>query len=137
MKHSVIQQTIFIFALVLMVLFLAMSVKAQTTAFTYQGKVADGGTAANGNYDFQFKLYDALASGTQQGTTVTLNSVAISNGIFAVNLDFGAAVYSGATRFLEISLKPAGSAGGYQQLLPRQQVTSTPYAVRSLNSATA
>src|SRR5262249_34326482 len=85
----------------------------------------------------QFKLYDALASGTQQGTTVTLNSVAISNGIFAVNLDFGAAVFSGATRFLEISIKPAGSPNPYTVLAPRQQVTSTPYAIKSLNAATA
>src|SRR5215470_6606450 len=104
MKYSRMQPTTSTLALALFVLFFAMSVKAQTSAFTYQGKLSDSGTAANGNYDFQFKLYDALSSGTQQGTTVTLNSVAVTNGIFAVNLDFGAAVFSGAGRFLEISL---------------------------------
>jgi hypothetical protein len=31
---------------------------AQTTAFTYQGKLSDGGNAATGQYDFQFKLFD-------------------------------------------------------------------------------
>jgi len=113
------------------------AVSAQTTSFTYQGKLSDSGSAANGNYDFQFMLYDALSSGTQQGTTLTLNGVAVTNGIFAVNLDFGAATFPGADRFLEISLKPAGSPGGYQQLLPRQQITATPYAIKSLNAAAA
>src|SRR5437868_1744111 len=32
---------------------------AQTTSFTYQGRLTDGGTAANGNYDLQFVLFDA------------------------------------------------------------------------------
>ena len=27
---------------------------AQTSSFTYQGRLTDGGTAANGNYDVQF-----------------------------------------------------------------------------------
>src|SRR5689334_3106450 len=124
MKYSRIQQTTSTIALALFALLFAMPVKAQTSAFTYQGKVSDSGTAANGNYDFQFKLYDALSSGTQQGTTATLNGVAISNGIFAVNLDFGAAVFSGAGRFLEISVKPAGSPNPYTVLAPRQQITS-------------
>lgn len=31
---------------------------AQTTAFTYQGKLTDAGNPANGNYDLQLKLFD-------------------------------------------------------------------------------
>ncbi len=31
------------------------------TAFTYQGRLLDNGASANGQYDFQFKLYDALS----------------------------------------------------------------------------
>ena len=127
----------YVMALCLVLLGSICTVNAQTAAFTYQGKLSDSGTPANSNYDFQFKLFDLLTGGTQQGTTVTLNSVAVTNGIFAVNLDFGAAAFSGADRFLEINVKPAGSPGGYQQLLPRQQITSTPYAIKSLNAATA
>jgi hypothetical protein len=114
-----------------------ITTQAQTTQFTYQGKLVDNGNPASATYDFQFKLFDLLTGGTQQGTTVTLNSVAVTNGIFTVNLDFGAAAFPSADRFLEISVKPAGSPGGYQQLLPRQQITSTPYAIKSLNAATA
>jgi hypothetical protein len=32
----------------------------------YQGKLNDSGNPANGNYDFQLTLWDALSGGTQQ-----------------------------------------------------------------------
>ena len=38
---------------------------AQTTAFTYQGRLTDGGTPANGNYDLQFALWDSSSGGSQ------------------------------------------------------------------------
>ena len=39
---------------------------AQTSVFTYQGRLTDSGTPANRNYDLQFTLWDALMGGTQQ-----------------------------------------------------------------------
>ena len=63
--------------------------QAQTTQFTYQGRLNDGGNAANGAYDMQFKLFDALSAGAQVGSTVSLTSVNVSGGIFTVTLDFG------------------------------------------------
>jgi hypothetical protein len=109
---------------------------AQTTSFTYQGRLTDGGTAANGNYDVQFTLFDSLSGGAQVGSPQTINTVAVSNGVFTVSLDFGANAFPGATRFLEISARPTGG-GSFTLLTPRQQITSTPYAVRSLNAASA
>src|SRR5205807_10279948 len=44
----------------------------------YQGRLTDGGTAANGNYDLQFALFDSPSGGTQIGSTQTLNTVAVS-----------------------------------------------------------
>ena len=41
----------------------------QTTSFVYQGKLQDAGVAANGAYQFQFKLYDAASGGNQIGET--------------------------------------------------------------------
>ena len=107
---------------------------AQTTAFTYQGKLTDAGNPANGNYDLQFKLFDALAGGVQQGATLVRTPVTASAGNFTVTLDFGVAVFTGADRFLEIGVRPAGSVNAYTVLSPRQPVTSTPYAIRSINS---
>jgi hypothetical protein len=113
----------------------ASAIVAQTTSFTYQGRLTDGGTAANGNYDLQFALFDSLSGGAQVGSTQTLNTVAVSNGVFTVSLDFGANSFPGASRFLEISARPTGSS--FTLLTPRQQITSTPYAVRSLNASSA
>ncbi len=122
--------------MVLAILFSASSVVAQTSSFTYQGRLTDGGTAANGNYDLQFALFDSLSGGTQIGSTQTLNTVAVSNGVFTVSLDFGASSFTGANRFLEISARPSG-AGSFTLLTPRQPVTATPYAVRSANASAA
>ena len=105
---------------------------AQTTEFTYQGKLTDGGMAANANYDFEFRLFDAAAGGNLLGTQTKLG-VSVNAGVFTVLLNFGAQ-FTGAERWLEIGVKPVGSGGGYQQLLPRQQISSSPYAVKSLNA---
>ncbi len=125
-----------IFTVVLAILFSPSSVVAQASSFTYQGRLADGGTAANGNYDLQFALFDSLSGGTQIGSTQTINTVAVSNGVFTVSLDFGTNSFSGANRFLEISARPSG-AGSFTLLTPRQPVTATPYAVRSANASAA
>ena len=107
-KHSFVSIVV-----LLVILFGATSAMSQTTSFTYQGRLTDGGTAANGNYDLQFALWDSVSGGSQIGSTQTLNTVAVSNGIFSVTLDFGASSFNGASRFLEISarLSGAGSCG--------------------------
>ena len=55
--------------LLLVVVLIGANAYGQTTAFTYQGKLTDNGNPASGQFDFQFKLFDALSAGTQQGTT--------------------------------------------------------------------
>jgi hypothetical protein len=127
----------------LVVLFLLMSARAafaQGTAFNYQGRLQDGGTPANGSYDLQFTLWDSSSGGTQQPqpspSTVTKTSVAVANGVFTVQLDFGANAFPGANRYLEISVRLAGG-GAFTILSPRQPVTGTPYAIRSASAGTA
>src|SRR2546425_252587 len=126
--------------ILVMVLVLMMSaagaVFAQTTTFTYQGRLTDGGTAANGVYDLQFGLWDSASAGSQIGSTQALPAVQVSGGIFTVTLDFGANAFPGANRFLEISARVSG-ASSFTPLLPRQSITSTPYAVRSGNATLA
>src|SRR5436853_3989818 len=123
-------------ATVLAFLLAATSAFAQTSSVTYQGRLTDGGAAANGNYDLQFAVVDSLSGGTQIGSTQTLNTVAVSNGVFTVTLDFGANSFPGANRFLEISARLSG-AGSFTLLTPRQPITATPYAVRSANASSA
>ena len=117
-------------------LIFCVSAAAQTTAFNYQGRLTDGGTPANGNYDLQFALWDSSSGGSQIGSTQLISTVAVSSGVFAVTLDFGANAFPGANRFLEISARVSG-ASAFILLSPRQQITSTPYAVRSGNATIA
>lgn len=39
---------------------------AQSTAFTYQGRLNDNGAVASGNSDLRFAIYDTTSAGTQQ-----------------------------------------------------------------------
>ncbi len=123
-------------ASLLLVLVCTNTAWAQTTSFTYQGRLQDGGTPANGSYDLQFGLRDSNGGGTQIGSTQTVPTVTVSAGIFSVQLDFGANAFPGANRFLEISARLNGVAS-FTTLSPRQQITSTPYAIRSLNASSA
>jgi hypothetical protein len=123
------------FGVVLAVLFATNSTFAQTTSFSYQGKLTDGGNPASGTYDLQFALFDSLSGGSQIGSTVTLAATVVTGGIFTVQLDFGNA-FPGANRFLEQSVRPAGG-GTFTLLTPRQRITSTPYSIRSATTANA
>jgi len=112
------------------------SLSAQTNVFTYQGSLNNGGPPANGSYDFEFALFDSFNGGNQVGTTLSRNSVAVTNGIFAVQLDFGVPSFPGAGRYLEIRVRPAGQPG-ITILTPRQLINSAPYSMKTLNADTA
>ncbi len=107
--------------------------QAQGTAFTYQGRLTDNGAPANGTHDFTFTLYSAASGGATVGVSNVVNDLAVSNGLFTVTLDFGAAAFPGADRWLEIAVKPGGVPTNYTALSPRQQITATPYAIRAAN----
>ncbi|HET9313986.1 MAG TPA: tail fiber domain-containing protein [Vicinamibacteria bacterium] len=117
------------------VLFAGGTAHAQGSAFTYQGRLASATVPADGSYDFEFRLFDSLSGGTQQGTTQTLPGVVVTEGLFTVGLNFGAA-FDGAPRFLQISVRPAGG-GAFTTIAPRQPITSAPYAVRAATAGNA
>jgi len=105
---------------------------AQGTAFTYQGRLMDGGSPANGSYDLRFAIYDSTNSpGTLIAGPLTNAPTAASNGQFTVILDFGTNVFTGADRWLEIAARTNGAAGGYTGLSPRQHITPVPYAIEA------
>jgi len=108
---------------------------AQGTAFMYQGHLIAGGNPDGGSYDLRFAIYDSLAGGAQVGGAVTNAPTAVSNGLFNVTLDFGAGVFNGNSRWLEISVRSNGSASAYTTLAPRQPISPVPYAIYSENSA--
>src|SRR5688572_24117324 len=118
--------------LTLIVAMLGTVVGAQTTVFSYQGNLSVGGAPANGNYDFQFSLFSGATGGSPVSLSVAVNNVAVTNGTFNVLVNFGNS-FPGAERWLEIRVRPAGQ-GSFTTLTPRQPITSSPYAVKSINS---
>jgi hypothetical protein len=113
----------------------ALSTFAQGTAFTYQGRLNDGGNAASGIYDLRFALYDLSSGGLQQGDALTNAATAVSNGLFTVTLDFGNQ-FPGADRWLELGVRTNGG-GAFTSLIPRQPITATPYAITAANLSVA
>jgi hypothetical protein len=124
---------IYIWIFLLFAIFITSSASGQSTSFSYQGTLNQGGAPANGSFDFEFRLYDALSGGTQIGTVNTFNAVAVTGGRFTVTLSFGTNAFPGADRWIQISVRSAGG-GAVTTLLPRQRVTTTPYAMTSLKA---
>jgi hypothetical protein len=102
-----------------------------TTAFTYQGQLHDSGTNANGAYTMVFALYDAASGGNQIGGAITTNPTLV-NGLFTVNLDFGAGAFNGNACWLDITVQ---SGSDSEELTPRVQVLSSPYALYAETAA--
>ena len=99
------------------------------TGFTYQGRLTDAGSPANGTYDLRFILYDAETAGAAVGSTVSKEDVAVSNGLFSVDIDFGAAAFNGDARWVEIAVRPGSATGSHTVLSPRQPISPAPYAL--------
>lgn len=109
----------------------AEAVTALGSGFTYQGRLTDGGSPANGNYDLRFILFDADTGGAQVGSIQSKEDVAVANGLFSVDLDFGVEAFNGDGRWLEIAVRPGTGTGatGFTVLSPRQPVSPAPYAL--------
>jgi hypothetical protein len=116
-------------------LFLALAARAQTTAFTYQGQLDSSNAPATGVFDFRFQIYNA--SSVVVAGPLTNAPVGVTNGLFTVTLNFGASVFDGSTRSLEIGVRGYGDTNAYAVLSPRQTLTSVPYAIQSLNASNA
>lgn len=105
-----------------------------TNTFTYQGSLEEGGTLANGTYDFIFTLWDGTVPASY--LIDTLNAVegttgySVEDGFYSFHLipatkDLSE-VFDGGERWLQVQVRPTG-APTYTQL-PRQAIAGVPYA---------
>jgi len=101
---------------------------AQGTAFTYQGQLQNSNGPVHGAYNFTFSLYTNSTGGAIAAGPVTNNGVAVTNGLFTVTIDFGSGIWNGQTNWLQIGVE-SNSVTSFATLLPRQEVTPTPYAI--------
>ena len=99
------------------------------TAFTYQGRLSDGGAPGNGAYDLRFSLFDDAVAGAQIGSTQSLEDVLVADSYFTVTLDFGISVFEGDARWIEVKVRPGPSTGSYTTLSPRTSLAAVPYAL--------
>ncbi len=95
-------------------------------SFTYQGHLTQDGEPVNGSCDFRFTLYDGV-DGAPVGAAQEHLDQAVSDGDFAVQLDFGSSVFGGDRRWLGAEVDCTG-AGSYADL-GRQELTAVPYAL--------
>lgn len=109
---------------------------AQSTAITYQGQLKDGGSVVNSPSDFRFSLFTAESGGTQVGSTVTQNAVAVTDGLFTTPVDFGVNPYtSNQNLFLQIEVRNPAGVGSFIPMGTRQLLTPAPFslATRGIN----
>ncbi len=103
----------------------------QPTGFTYQGQLKDGGSPANGAFDMSFSIFDADVDGNLVAGPLVFDGqggnppqMTVTSGLFTATLDFGAGIFDGNPRWLEVTV--SGTT-----LSPRQAITSAPYAQRA------
>lgn len=107
------------------------------TTFTYQGQLKQVGVPVTGETDMMFSLLDqdgALVARILMfnGQSDASDPVVVKNGLFTVELDFGADVFNGEPRFLAISVRYPHDPRDtelYTALTPTQHITGVPYAL--------
>jgi hypothetical protein len=110
----------------------------QGTAFTYQGRITDGGGPIDGAVDMIFTMYDDAVAGVIVGGPLLFDgqagngaTVAATDGLLTVALDFGVDLFDGTALWLEIQVRThdATDTAPYETLGSRQPITPTPYAL--------
>jgi hypothetical protein len=108
------------------------------SAFTYQGRLNDGGQPASGNYDLIFSLMDAETNGNSVAPAMATPNTVVQDGYFTVKLDFGPNAFDGSARWLDIVVRTnCNCLAGYTTLAPRQPLTPAPHALFAVNAAQA
>lgn len=106
-------------------------------AFTYQGSVRSADTPLNEPVDMRFSLWTAPVGGAQLGATVEFSAiasapVAVVDGLFTVDLDFGTVEhFDGQDVYLQVAVSVPAGSGAWTTLSPRQRVAPAPYALQT------
>jgi hypothetical protein len=95
--------------------------------FVVQGQLRDNGSVANGLYDFEFELWDAVTGGNQVGITLAVDDLDVVAGVFTSEIDFGA-VFNGNSFWVETRIRAGGSIGPFSPLPSRILIGSAPQA---------
>ena len=126
----------------LLLAFAAGAASAQHSAFTYQGVLTESGTPVQGMYDLTFKLFDAPTNGSQVGPTLCGDNTNVTDGVFAMEFDFG--TLPSRPLYLEVSIRQdadgsraCGEGDGFTTMSARVPLTSAPQARQAAEAAAA
>jgi hypothetical protein len=98
------------------------------TTITYQGQLRQAGEPHSGTANLEFRLYDELTDGSQIGDAEERLNWPVEEGLFQVELDFGAGAFDGSPRFLEVIVDDT-------VLSPRQAIRPAPMALHALSGS--
>ena len=101
--------------------------------FTYQGQLRNAGALVNGPVDLRITLWDSDVAGGQVGAINNYQAVPITDGRFALGLNFGATAFDGSNRWVQLEFRSPAGSGQYLTLNPRDKIMATPYAMFALN----
>ena len=101
--------------------------------FTYQGQLRNAGALVNGPVDLRITLWDSDVAGGQVGAINNYQAVPITEGRFALGLNFGATAFDGSNRWVQLEFRSPAGSGQYLTLNPRDKIMATPYAMFALN----
>ncbi|MDO8631651.1 MAG: hypothetical protein Q7R41_14285 [Phycisphaerales bacterium] len=97
------------------------------TAITYQGQLKVNGVPLDSTVAMTFQLFDAPTAGLSTSSLLSFPAVSVVNGLFTVDLDFGAAPFASDARYLQVRVNNIA-------LSPRQRIGPTPFALRTLSA---
>jgi len=103
------------------------------STFTYQGQLRNAGQLVSGSVDVRFTLWDSDVGGTQIGAANSFNNYPLTDGRFALGLNFGSGAFNGDQRWVQIEFRSPAGVGQYLTLNPRDKIVATPYALYALN----
>jgi len=127
-KESILKR---IFIVSIFIALAVANVFAQTTVFSYQGRLTELGSPVTGTRFFRFTLFDE--NGAAMPGAVIQQTLTVTAGVFNTSLDFGANAFPGADRSFEIAVK-LNAGDPFTILNPRQSILSAPYSIKSKTS---
>ena len=112
------------------------AIAAYNPEINYQGKLTNASNVAvaNGDYNMEFKLYDAVSAGNLLWTETRTgaNKVTVTNGLFSVMLGevtaFGSSFDWNKTLFLTVNIGGTGTPSWDGEMTPRKKIGAVPAA---------
>lgn len=101
----------------------------------YQGFLQEAGVPYTGLADVRLTLFDAASDGTQVGSPMQVNQVAVEEGKFAAAISPSIATFDAASLYAQFEVRTGG--GSFVVLDGRRPMNATPFAFRASSAASA